>query len=535
MTRLTNPFARCASLVLAAAVVAVPATAFGQGEKDEAFKAGIEARRDKQWAAVVTEMRRAIQQDSKESTRKVGGIFRSTEYLPHYFLGEAYFRQQDCANAVMAWEGSLKQGVVRSRPEYYAELQKGNAACEAKGVLLTEKFDAAVTRARAQLDGANGAMTRVKDKGSANIGVWRSQPGFEAHYQRASNEYDAARKQFTEAQHTRLEKDFADVGKATDRVKEIVASLDSDLTGAVERVSGAILAAEEVKRSIKEAERVDADIEARSSYLNPALSASRADGLKALENARQQLDPRRVSDSTVASARSSVSEATGLLQKVLEAVQGAYAKDNKLKLDRSAGLSTAAFSRADTELQTVQTLIERNPARATPQIRESFETTRKQLDSAKRRHDAAMRGQQVNGVDAAARLAESIHTKLLEIEKEIGVELTLEDRGVPAWLQDGAARYLAGDYAGALDKLDDGTASDAALWHVHLFRAAAEHALFVRSGQKDTRRRDQALADVKRCKELQPTFAPDTRAFSPAFIEFYQRNGVVTQSAARAQ
>ena len=522
-------------MVFAAAVAVLPSTAVAQGDKDEAFKAGLEARKDKQWSTVVTEMRRAIQQDAKDSTRKVGGIFRSTEYLPHYFLGEAYFRQQDCASAVVAWESALKQGVVRTRPEFYSELQKGNATCEARGILLTEKFEAALSRARGQLEAANAVLTRVKDKGSANLSVWRTQPAFDVQYQRASTEYDVARKQFGEAQRTRLEKDFNDVAKVTDHVKEMVGSLDGELSAAIERVSGTVQAAEEVKRSIKEAERIDAEIEARSSFLVPSSIASRADGLKALENARQQLDPRRLSDNSVAAARASVAEGTGVLQKVLDGVQGAYAKDNKLKLDRAAGLATAAFSRADTELQTVQTLIERNPAKATPQIRDSFEAARKQLDSAKRRHDVAMRSQQVAGVDAAVKQADAIHARLLEIEGGIGVELTLEDRGVPTWLQDGAARYLAGDYLGALDKLDDGTAKDAALLHVHLFRAAAQHALYVRSGQKDTARRDQAIADVRRCKELQATFAPDTRAFSPAFIEFYQRDGAAPQSAARTQ
>jgi hypothetical protein len=535
MTRRTSPFVTFASILLAAAVATAPSTAAAQGEKDEAFKAGLEARKDKRWPAVVTEMLRAIQQDPKDSPRKVGGIFRSTEYLPHYFLGEAYFRQQDCASAVVAWETSLKQGVVRTRPEYYGELQKGNAACEAKGVLLTEKFEAAVARARTQLEAANGVMTRLKDKGSANITVWRSQPAFDAQYQRASNEYEGARKQFAEAQRSRLEKDFADVGKATDHVKELVGALDGEFTAAMERVSGALLAAEEVKRTIKEAERIDAGIEARSSYLNPSLIASRTDGQKALENARQHIDPRRLSDNSVAAARASVAEGTSFLQKVLDAVEGAYAKDNKLKLDRATAVATAAFSRAGAELQTVQTLIERNPAKATPQVREGFETARKQLDSAKRRHDVALRGQQVTGVDAAATQADAIHERLRAIEKEIGVELTLEDRGVPKWLQEGADRYLAGDYTGALDKLDDGTAGDAALLHVHLFRAAAEHALYVRSGEKDTARREQALADVRRCKELQAGFAPDTRAFSPAFVEFYQHDGAAAQSGGRAQ
>lgn len=523
-------------MLLAAAVAAAPTTAEAQ-DKDEAFKAGLEARKDKRWSDVVVQMNRAIQAEPKETTRKIGGRvgFGGTEYLPHYFLGEAYYRQQDCANAVVAWDTSLKQGVVRTRPEFYSELQKGNAACEAKGVLLTEKFEAAVARARTQLETANGVMTRLKDKGSANIAVWRSQSTFDAQYQRASNEYDAARKHFAEAQKSRMEKDFADVTKATEHVREMVGTLDGELTAAMERVSGALVAAEEVKRSIKDAERIDAGIEARSSYLSPPLIASRTDGQKALENARQQLDPRRLSDSSVAAARSSVAEGTGLLQKVLDAVEGSFAKDNKLKLDRATAFATAAFSRVDAELQTVQTLIERNPAKATPQVREGFETARKQLDSAKRRHDVAIRGLQVTGVDAAARQADAIHERLREIEKEIGVELTLEDRGVPTWLQEGADRYLAGDYAGALDKLDDGTARDAALLHVHLFRAAAEHALYVRSGQKDTARREQAIADIRRCKELQASFAPDTRAFSPAFIEFYQRDGAAPQSAARSQ
>ncbi|AMY08133.1 hypothetical protein LuPra_01321 [Luteitalea pratensis] len=535
MTRVPAPLVTFAAIVLAAAIAAVPSTAAAQGEKDEAFKAGIEARKDKQWPTVVTEMRRAIQQDSKESTRKVGGIFRATDYLPHYFLGEAYFRQNDCVNAVVAWETSIRQGVVRTRPEYFSELQKGNATCEGKGILLTEKFEAAVSRARAQLESANAAMIRVKDKGSVNIAVWRSQPAFDAQYQRVSSEYDLARKHFGDAQRSRLEKDFNEVVKVTDHVKEIVGSLENELTAAMERVSGTALAADEVKRSIKEAEKIDAEIEAKSTFLGPSLIASRADGQKALENARQQLDPRRLSESTVAAARSSVAEGAGLLQKVLEGVQAAYAKANKAKLDQSAVLATAAFSRADAEVQTVQTLIERNPAKATPEIRNGFETARKQLDSARRRHDAAMRSQLVGGVDAAAKQADDIHARLIALEEGIGVELTLEDRGVPTWLQEGAARYFAGDYAGALDKLDDGRASDAAQLHVHLFRAAAQHALFVRSGEKNTARRDQAVADIRRCKELQPTFAPDTRAFSPAFLEFYQRDGVAPQSAARAQ
>ena len=80
--------------------LAAPAAA---QDKDETFRRGLDARGDKRWKDVVTQMRNAIQADPQESTRKVrGGLLRlaQTEYLPHYFLGEALFNLNDCAGAV---------------------------------------------------------------------------------------------------------------------------------------------------------------------------------------------------------------------------------------------------------------------------------------------------------------------------------------------------------------------------------------------------------------------------------------------------
>ena len=534
MTRVRTPLLAVAAVVLAAAGAAGPATA--QGEKDAAFKAGVEARKNKQWPKVIAEMHRAIDENPKESTRRVGRvIFGGTDYLPYYFLGEAYFKSSDCLNAVLAWETSLEQGVIRTRAEYFSELQKGNAACEAKGVLLGNKFEAAVSRARTQIDGANAALTSVKEKGSEHLGVWKSQPAFATTYDRASSEYEAARKHFGDAQRSRLEGDFNQVAKSADASREMSNSLDRDLTAAIGKFSGIVNEADAVRRNLKNALEIDGQIEAKAKYLDPTMKANRADAQKALENAREQLDPRRLSASSVDAARSLVTDSTSALNTVLAGVNAAFAKDNKLKLDRVASLASAAFSRVETGMQTVQILIERSPAKVTPAIRADFETARKQLDAARRRHDTAIRSQQVAGVEAAAKQAEAIHTRLIALEDGIGGELTLQDRGVAAWLQEGAARYFAGDYAGALDRLDDGTAAGPAQLHAYLFRAAAQHALYVRSANRDAARRDQAIADIKRCKQLQPTFTPDTRAFSPAFLEFYQRDGAPAPSASRTQ
>ena len=37
--------------------------------------------------------------------------------------------------------------------------------------------------------------------------------------------------------------------------------------------------------------------------------------------------------------------------------------------------------------------------------------------------------------------------------------------------------------------------------------------------------RNDALAAVQRCKEIDPTFQPDPRAFSPRFVAFFQSAG----------
>lgn len=527
---------KIAAIALTVASVMAPPTATAQREKDEAFKAGLDARKEKQWSAVATEMRRALQEDGKESTRKVGRGFLGaggTEYLPHYFLGEAYFRQNDCARAVVAWENSITQGVSRSRGEYFGQLQQGNAECEAKGVLLADNFEAAVSRARTQLESAHTAMTRTKDKGSANLPAWRSAPEFDADYQRASGEYDKASGQFKEAQSSRLAIDFSKVAASSERVKDLIESLDKNLSAAIAGRSTVGNAAEAVRRNIDEVRRsVDAGIEAKKDYLTPALAASRADGLKKLADASDQSDPRGVSERTVEAARASLAEGSGLLQKVLEAVDAAYEKDNKLRLDRATGYATAAFSRADAELLSLKSLLAADPAKATPEVQADVEAARRLLDSARRRRDAAIRGLQLSGIEGAIKQAGAAEQKLIEIRTSIGGVAT---DPVPSWLREGATRYFDGDYVAALDTLDDGTAEGAAQLHAHLFRAAAHYALYARSGEKDTARRDQAIADVKRCKVIEATFAPDTRAFSPKFIEFYQRDGAPPQSPARTQ
>src|SRR5688572_32197920 len=84
-------------------VFAVCAWPLSAAAQDDAFKQGMQARGDKKWADVVRHMQSAVKADGQESTRKVRSGFlgvNGQEYLPHFFLGEAYFNLQDCGAAV---------------------------------------------------------------------------------------------------------------------------------------------------------------------------------------------------------------------------------------------------------------------------------------------------------------------------------------------------------------------------------------------------------------------------------------------------
>src|SRR5262245_45103006 len=118
----------CIALAALVYISAYPSVASAQ---DEAFKKGIQARNDKNWAEMAKQMRLAIDANGVDSaTKKVKtaaflGIGRETEYLPHFFLGEALNIQGDCAGAVSEWLISEQQKAVVAKLEYWQILQKG--------------------------------------------------------------------------------------------------------------------------------------------------------------------------------------------------------------------------------------------------------------------------------------------------------------------------------------------------------------------------------------------------------------------------
>ena len=108
------------------------------------------------------------------------------EYLPHYFLGEAYFNLQDCGGAVTEWSVSEQQAAIKSKPDFVAVVRKGYQECAKKGVLLAADYNPLYLSTRQAYMDASALAKRVSDLGTTNRDVWRADAGDQ--YEKANKE-----------------------------------------------------------------------------------------------------------------------------------------------------------------------------------------------------------------------------------------------------------------------------------------------------------------------------------------------------------
>jgi DNA repair exonuclease SbcCD ATPase subunit len=521
----TRPHPRAAGLALVLCVATCQPALAQDG--DDAFKGGIEARKRNQHGEVVTQMRRAINADGKESSRKVGRtlIFGGTEYLPYFFLGEAYYKQGDCPNAVVAWTASDKQEVVRGHREHVAFMRQGLSACEAKGVLLAAKYDPLAARSTQQLTELATRFQRIRELGEQHAEIWRGNSSFGEQYDKARAEDKAARTHLNAAERTRLEREFTEVAQAAERANAVLTALENDVRAAVqgrERLTGV---AADIRRLIDEGRRLDGEIESMKQHLSPALSATRADGMKALARAGDLLAGRSQTEASIAGARTAANEGLEQLRSVQRAVGDAAANLARQAMGSAVSRARELFQVVDGQFTSLDVLLTSKRIQGNVDVSGRRDAARKKFESARRRLGAAQRDGKPAEVDASTRIADQVRLELEELTQAFG-ELTLVDRGVPEWLQRGADQYFKGEYREALDSLDDGQApNQTAQAHAHMLRAAAHHALWVRSGERDRAQVDQAVAEIGRCKAIVPDFAPDTGWFSPRFLELFRQGG----------
>ncbi len=526
-----------------------PPAAVAQDKTDEAFKAGLAARDEKtsdrkKWDDVALQMRRAIQADATESARKVRygfggnvvGIFGQggTEYLPHFFLGEALFNQQDCVGAVDAWSRSEQQGAVRSRADFLAILQKGYISCEAKGVLPPSKYDPLLTRTTQHITDVNTQAETVVRLATANRDLWQSDA--KEQYDRASGEIQNARMRLENAAKSRSQSGFNDATAAADRAKSILTTLETNLSSALSARLTIQGQAKDVEQIIGFAEAYDHAIEDKKAALTQSLAAARQHGRDAMNRARDRLSAglKASSTSVLSEAHTVAQDASLRLKQVLDELTSLERDALQQKLTQAAARAKEAFSFIEGAFAKLDQLAAERPPEMRPDIVTEREAIRRQVVSARRRFDAARKSENAASIDEATRLISQAGDRLNALISTFG-PLTLTDRGVHPALVEGARLFFAGEYRQALSALNphDGFPADAPLQvHGHLFRAAASYALFLRSREADQSLLAQALAEVEACRQIDSTFKPDPRGFTPKFITFFRDGGATAAGKA---
>jgi len=509
--------------------------------QDDAFKAGLNARGDRKWQDVVVQMRRAIQDDAAESTRMVrsgiGGLLRQggTQYLPHYFLGEALFNLQDCVGAVGAWSRSEQQGAVRSRPDFLAILQNGYVSCEAKGVLPPSKYDPLLTRITQTVNDVNTQARTVTTLGTANIDLW--QGDVKEQYDRASSEIQNARTRLEAATRSRSQSDFNDASAATERAKRILVTIEANLNAAVYARLSLQGQARDVEQMIATADEFDRAIDDRKAALTPSLTAARQEGRNGVTRARDRLSAgvKASSASGLSESRAFAQDASTRLKQVLDELTRFEKDAMQRQLTDAAARANEAFAFVDGAFARLDRLATERPALMRPDMAAEREAVQRQVSSVRRRFDTARKAEDVSSIVDVTRRTLENGNRLNALISAFG-PMTITDRGVPAALAEGARLFFSGEYEQAVSVLNQegGSATDTPLQlHVHLFRAAASYALFLRSREADKSLLAQALTEVEACRQIDSAFQPDPRAFTPTFISFF-RNGSAAETKSAA-
>jgi tetratricopeptide (TPR) repeat protein len=514
---------RRVSLMLCAALLGSSSLAEAQ---DASFSRAIELRNQKtpRWREVANLMTAAIQANANESDRKVGRtlFLGGTEYLPFFFLGEAHYNLGDCAAAVTAWARSEQQGVVKGNAELYAILRAGNAACEAKGVLLPGKYEIALSNTQKLYEDVHAMSQRVWARGQANLPLWRAE--MNESFDRSSAELSDSYDRLTSGTKSRLLVDFNASRAAADRARGLLTALESTLTAAIEQNRTITTQAQEIEQILAGAESHNRAIDSRKSSWGPSHASGIQAGRDTLGKAQDRLNTalRASNPALLPEARNLALDASGRLKSVL---------DDLVRIER------IAFDRQFTELQVsaqdVFTLLQSDLSSLTQlsgerpeagaavgQERQAIET---QVGMARRRFETARKGENLDGIRAAITMAFEARARLAGLIAQFG-PLDLTRRGVHPALQEGARLYFQGQYQQALTALEQADAFGPEVplqVHVHLIRAAALYALFVRSGEADQSLRSRALEETARARAINPEVVPDGR-YSPSFVAFFQ-------------
>jgi hypothetical protein len=220
-------------------------------------------------------------------------------------------------------------------------------------------------------------------------------------------------------------------------------------------------------------------------------------------------------------------------------------------VSKAAGSERAV---ADLSADALLAPVWRNDARlgqAETRAKDLLASARTALDEARRTSDPKRAGEAADAATRAGQQLESVREAATARREELRtstVELTPRGNTPPASappaptsatpvkppdavrppppdvLVSAARLFFNAQYADAASRLASARFDrESEELQARLFRAAANYAVYLTGGERDTARLDAARRDVRACRALDAEFRPDAEIFSPRFLEFYGR------------
>lgn len=407
--------------ILVSLVFSMPA--FSEYKRD--YTVGKKSLEDAEYADAIERLKSAIADNPNPAARvKLYGM-RFDSYLPHYYLGLAYFKTNDCQSALASWEQSIAGGVIQDKDEV-SQMQVDMQTCQSQ----TIDVSGIAAEAGGEIDTFDAAINS---------------------YAQLQNESLLSR-EWSSRWEPRLTQARQLATTLRQRLDIAVQGIDPE---AIESI------ASEAKRAGSTLSGNERDALAQVQ----AIQAQNAEGERvALETARRGLqDAIRQANAT-------------------EKPQGGSSQMNTLltDLNRQVGVGESLGSTASELNINEQTQIIRNVLR---------------------RYNLSVQDWQAQ-------------------------QQSIARRTPPEDLKKIAEAYFAGDYEATASLANpDGFKEDRARIQALLFRAAANHKLYVRSGEETPEKLRQVESDIRAIKSMNSGFSPYIAAFSPSFLSLFRQTG----------
>ncbi len=411
------------TLILSCLVLVLAMSTSAQAEFKRNYTLAKKSFEDGDYSEAIEKLKDAINDNPDSAARvKLYGM-RYDSYTPHYFLGEAYFKLNDCSSAMAAWGKALEAGVVQNL-DIFSSMQANMGNCKVDAIDVS----GIAAEAGSEIDGLDTAISSyAKLQNESQLrSEWSSkwQPELNQSQQLAQ----------TLRQRLTIATDESD----PDAIKAIA----SEAKRAVSALNGserlALAQVKAIQEKGVEAERLARD-EARENLLNVIGSAKGA-----------------------------------------ERHEGSNAQMQSLLADLERQVSTGEALGATA---------------SSVNIKEQTQI----IGNVLRRYNLSVQDWQAQ-------------------------QQSIADRIPPAELKSLAESYFSGNYQNVADSASpDGFSKNRAKIQALLFRAAANHKLYVRSGQENPGALRQAENDIRAIKQIDRRFSPYIAAFSPSFLALFQQ------------